>query len=148
MLSCPKRHDHDIHGDCSICLLDGHLFLPHYKIFLDSPNNCIDIHGLGGMNENDGKSCNVVYDPTPHCVASQKTVLQCVTAMVYPQKLFHHPALVHQHCLRLLDVNCFGKQEKRACHVSSGGRVSIFGYQTRLLTITFLLCSSWLTSTK
>jgi hypothetical protein len=40
---------------------DGHLYLPQFAIMIDSPFDCVDVHGLGG-----NKSLPVVW----HCVFS------------------------------------------------------------------------------
>ena len=42
---------------------DGHLYLPEFSILIDSPFNCVDVHGLGGS-----KKLQAVW----HCVLSHK----------------------------------------------------------------------------
>jgi hypothetical protein len=40
---------------------DGHLYLPEFSLMIDSPFDCVDVHGFGG---------NKMVSPVVHCVVS------------------------------------------------------------------------------
>lgn len=43
---------------------DGHLYLPEFSLFIDSPFDCVDVHGFGGSKK---------VKPAWHCVVSHKS---------------------------------------------------------------------------
>jgi hypothetical protein len=77
----------DIMKNPSPCL-DGMLYLPELALFLDSPNDCVDIHGFGGMCDQ--------YGGLAHCVPSQS----CVAKMMgVPTRPFSKSPAYQNPCL-------------------------------------------------
>lgn len=66
-------------------LIDGFLYLPQYNLFIDSPNTCVDIHGLGDMKGD--------YGSTPHCVPNAESVLRSGKVGAFPKPVDDHPHL-------------------------------------------------------
>ena len=62
----------------------GLLFLPTIKLFLDLPNDSIDIHGFGSMGN--------IADGLPHYCPSLYTVMEMGEKGVFPRPLAHHSA--------------------------------------------------------
>ena len=62
----------------------GLLFLPTIKLFLDSPNDSIDMHGFGAMRD--------IADGLPHCCPSLDTVIEMGEKGIFPQSFDHHSA--------------------------------------------------------
>lgn len=54
---------------------DGHLYLPEFSLIIDSPFECVDVHGLGG---------SAILPPVWHCVFSHKASESFHLANVIP----------------------------------------------------------------
>ena len=88
-----------------IQVICGMLFLPTLRMFLDSPNDTIDIHGFGSMRG--------VADGLPHCCPSLATVVNMGEAGVFPADFTNHPAWSSQRRVRIPDFNYLGQKMRR-----------------------------------
>ena len=80
--------------------IDGMLYLPESNLFIDSPNNSIDIHAFG---KSKGK-----YAGAPHCCPSEECVADMVTNDVYPKNFKSHPAHHHRRRFTIPDFDYCG----------------------------------------
>ena len=75
LVSAQKRiKDATIAGNRNI---GGFLHIPQYNVFVDSPNDSIDMHGFGGED----------FDPVLHCVPNENCVAGLAEKDVYPSPL-------------------------------------------------------------
>jgi len=99
-------------------LMDGMLYLPEIRLFLDTPFDCVDIHGFGLLDENSqyhGKK----YQGLFHCVCSLSTTVECGQAGAYPKAIDEHPGLKSLCCYDMEDVDYDGsKRDNKVCHGS------------------------------
>ena len=60
--------------------IDGYMYLPELSLFIDNPQDVVDVHAFAGMNN--------AYKALWHCVPSESTVLQAKMMNLHPQRLF------------------------------------------------------------
>ena len=88
-----------------VSLICGFLFLPALRVFLNSPNETIDIHGFGLMKD--------VADGLAHCCPSEATVVEMGEAGIFPRSFEEHPAWASKRRLVIPDFNYLGKQSNK-----------------------------------
>ena len=59
--------------------IDGYMYFPELRLFIDNTKDVVDIHALAGMNN--------AYKALWHCVPSESTVLQAKMMNLHPQQL-------------------------------------------------------------
>ena len=59
--------------------IDGYMYFPELRLFIDNPKDVVDIHALAGMNNE--------YEALWHCVPSESKVLQAKMRNLHPQRL-------------------------------------------------------------
>ena len=57
--------------------IDGYMYLPELRLFIDNPKDMADVHALAGMNN--------AYKALWHCVPSESTVLLAKMMNLHPQ---------------------------------------------------------------
>ena len=109
-LSMPP-HEESVHSRLKslvllgVSLIVGMLFLPVIWLFLDLPNDTVDIHGFGSMSE--------VADGLAHCSSSEATVVEMGEAGIMPQLFMEHLAWLNKQHVEIPDFNYLGKKLKR-----------------------------------
>lgn len=83
----------------------GFLFIPALRMFLNSPNDTIDIHGFGSMAD--------VADGLAHCCPSEATVVAMGEAGIFPRSFREHPAWASCSRMVIPDFNYLGNKTNR-----------------------------------
>ena len=112
-----------------VSLIDGMLFLPQLALFIDSPNDCTDIHGFGKMAG--------VYEGLAHLVPDLETVVRAGNKGIYPRPFSSHPAYKDRVTVFIPDYDWTGNFDTTGKMVSAQQRASRVPRASRALSFLF-----------